>query len=240
MSTVNKFNPCVVIVLAEPARSPISPPTGAILTKKGYRVTRTTTAKETLAQAQQLHPTMVVLDYSAGRGKYAPLCNDLRQDNPDLSILVISFEGAETEPNLPPNVVVLTPPFTARKVLNRIARMLPQPNCDMLRAGNLVLYIQRRCLRSRGAEHRLTPMQVRLLEVFMRHPHQVLSRRFLIKEVWNTDYVGDTRTLDVHIRWLRQLLEEDPAQPRCITTVRGVGYRFVPSDAFEPAKETEK
>lgn len=233
MSNVANPNPCVVILLVEPARSPRVPATSAILAKKGYRVVHVTAVKEAVTQARSVHPALAVLDYSAGRGSYAPLCHDLRKEYRDLPILVVVAEDADVESNLPPNVTVLIPPFTARKLLNRITRLQPQPDCDTLREGDLILYIQRRCLRCRGVEYRLTPMQVRLLEVFMRHPQEVLSRRFLIKEVWNTDYVGDTRTLDVHIRWLRQFIEVDPAHPHSITTVRGVGYRFIPSDSSE-------
>ena len=72
----------------------------------------------------------------------------------------------------------------------------------------------------------LTPMLCQLLEVFMRNPEKVLGRRFLMKEVWETDYLGDTRTLEVHICWLRKKIEEDPRHPRYLITVRGRGYRF--------------
>lgn len=69
-------------------------------------------------------------------------------------------------------------------------------------------------------------MEARLLEVFMRHPNKILKRAFLMKEVWETDYIGDTRTLDVHVHWLRQKIEEDPSRPRLLRTIRGIGYRF--------------
>ncbi len=76
-----------------------------------------------------------------------------------------------------------------------------------------------------GAQ-KLTPTLCRLLEVFMRNPERVLNREFLMKKVWETDYTGDTRTLEVHICWLRKKIEDDPHCPRYVRTVRGVGYRF--------------
>jgi DNA-binding response OmpR family regulator len=76
-----------------------------------------------------------------------------------------------------------------------------------------------------GAQ-KLTPQLCRLLEVFMLNPEKILSRKFLMKEVWETDYIGDTRTLEVHICWLRKKIEEDPRHPRYLRTVRGVGYHF--------------
>jgi DNA-binding response OmpR family regulator len=73
---------------------------------------------------------------------------------------------------------------------------------------------------------RLRPKEAALLALFMRNPGRVLSRREIMKEVWETDFVGDTGTLNVHVHWLRQRIEENPGKPRVLRTVRGVGYRF--------------
>jgi len=233
----SKSTPCVIILLIEPASSSHAPTISVALEKKGYQVTQVTTANEAIAQAQLIQPTTAVLDYSACKKNYAPLCHELRKECNDLPILVIMPENTEAEPDLPPNVIMLPSPFTSRKFLNRITRMQPEANDNVIRVGDLILYTQRRCLRHRGIEHRLTPMQTRLIEIFMRHPQEILSRRFLIKQVWETDYVGDTRTLDVHIRWLRKTIEDNPSKPRYITTVRGVGYRFeIPQDSGNPTE----
>jgi len=77
-----------------------------------------------------------------------------------------------------------------------------------------------------GEPLRLTLKEYRLLSTFMTHSGEVLPRKFLIKEIWETDYMGDTRMLDVHIRWIRQKIEDDPSSPVYLRTVRGVGYRF--------------
>jgi len=76
-----------------------------------------------------------------------------------------------------------------------------------------------------GATH-LTPMECSLLATFMRNPNQVLNHKFLMKNVWGTDYTGDMRTLQVHVCWLRRKIEENPCRPTRLRTVRGVGYRF--------------
>ena len=73
---------------------------------------------------------------------------------------------------------------------------------------------------------RLTPKECQLLATFMRYPNRVLSHKFLMREVWETDYIGDTRTLQVHVSWLRRKIERNPRQPIRLRTVRGVGYRF--------------
>ncbi len=77
---------------------------------------------------------------------------------------------------------------------------------------------------------RLRPMEARLLAVLLNRPNQVVSRAMLMREVWQTDYLGDTRTLDVHINWLRRKLEDNPARPQRLVTVRGVGYCWVIDD----------
>jgi len=80
--------------------------------------------------------------------------------------------------------------------------------------------------RKRKQPQELNAKQSKLLEIFMRQPNEVITRRQLMKAVWNTDYMGDTRTLDVHIRWLRQIIEADAGKPRRLVTVRSVGYRL--------------
>jgi DNA-binding response OmpR family regulator len=80
-----------------------------------------------------------------------------------------------------------------------------------------------RCL---DKEERLTPRLIQLLKTLMEHPGEVIEREKLFSEVWRTEYTGDTRTLDVHISWLRQAIEEDPRNPRYLKTIRGVGYRL--------------
>lgn len=95
-----------------------------------------------------------------------------------------------------------------------------------LRAENLILDVDVRCVVKDGVANHLTFKECALLELFMSNEGEVLTRKRLMKEVWDTDYLGDTRTLDVHIRWLREKIEDDPSGPILLRTVRGVGYRF--------------
>ena len=97
----------------------------------------------------------------------------------------------------------------------------------VLRVGNVALRLDTRQLEVNGDVSVLTPKQFRLLRLFMSHPGEVLTRKRLMKDVWETDYTGDTRTLDVHIHWVREKLGDVPGQPRYLQTVRRVGYRFV-------------
>jgi DNA-binding response OmpR family regulator len=110
--------------------------------------------------------------------------------------------------------VVLVKPFTIRKVVNRIKKLVVEPCTHILQTGDIQLDCRTRLVRrGDGPSQKLTPKQAKLLETLMRHAGQVLTRRFLMKQVWQTDYMGDTRTLDVHIRWVREKIEPNPSRP---------------------------
>ncbi len=97
----------------------------------------------------------------------------------------------------------------------------------LLRVGTATLDLDTHQLDVNGEISVLTPKQFKLLRLFMSHPGEVLTRKRLMKDVWETDYTGDTRTLDVHIHWVREKLGDVPGEPRYLQTVRRVGYRFV-------------
>ena len=117
----------------------------------------------------------------------------------------------------------LREPLTTSRLVGGVR---PAPGTELLRLGDISLNVRLQTVSLGSVDSRLTAMQTRLLETLMRHPGQVLTRRFLMKEVWDTDFVGDTRTLEVHIYWLRQAIEEKPSDPVRLVTVRGVGYRL--------------
>ena len=100
------------------------------------------------------------------------------------------------------------------------------PGPGSLQCGRLCLMTRNGEIYRDGEILSLAPKEFELLSTFMRHSGEVLPRSFLIREIWDTDYLGDTRMLDVHIRWLRRKIEDDPSAPTYLRTVRGVGYRF--------------
>jgi DNA-binding response OmpR family regulator len=140
-------------------------------------------------------------------------------------ILLVTPRGTDPE-SIRSASVVLAHPFTPRKLLNRVVRLLPGDTRFALEVGPIRLNLAQRTLRCQGRESRLTPKEVRLLEVFLQNPGKLLTRGTLIRQVWHTDYTGDTRTLDVHMSWLRRALEPDPSEPQFLKTIRGVGYRL--------------
>ena len=108
----------------------------------------------------------------------------------------------------------------------RSSNRIPPAADSTLSVGHLHLDLRMRQLTRGELTFALTPMQCRLLHTFMLHPGEILSRQFLMREVWDTDYTGDTRTLEVHVRWIRKKIELNPSRPQHLRTVRGVGYRF--------------
>jgi DNA-binding response OmpR family regulator len=197
------------------------------LEKKGYIVSAVRSRKKALVQVCANKPDLIILDATSPRLDGGRTCQALRQKVGEVPIILISKEGndsgqAEADFHL-------TAPFTFRKLANRVKRAVLQngeESGETLQVGGLVLHLGRRLIARGREKHFLTPKELRLLEAFMRNPGKVLSRKFLMKNVWDTDFLGDTRTLDVHVRWIREKIEENPSSPVYLRTVRGVGYRF--------------
>ncbi len=207
-----------------------------VLLENGYTVTKVCTRRDALRELTEAVPDLLVVDSRFLRFDAYRFCRAARAEGFDRPLLLILREGEKAERGAGVNVH-LREPFTARKLLNRLNRLLPAPSQAVLQVGDIVLDVEQRIVMRGSHNHRLTPKQARLLEVLMRHPGEVLTRRFLMKRVWETDFVDDTRTLEVHIHWLRQVIEDDPSHPAYITTVRKVGYRFaVPPTAASPSE----
>ena len=200
----------------------------AAIAKAGYDVHVFFTGSAALNWSQNHTPDLIVFDGASMRSSGVRSCRRLRRALGETPIILTRAVGDAKDASADADVY-LKKPFTARKLLNRVRALLPADEYkeEIVRAGDLTLYRGKRSVDVAGrGEKRLTPKLVTLLETFLRHPNEVLSRRQLMRDVWNTDYVGDTRTLDVHIRWMREAIEDDPGDPRRLTTVRGVGYIF--------------
>jgi DNA-binding response OmpR family regulator len=153
------------------------------------------------------------------------ICRSLKDASSNTPLLIIASPSRPHQDELCANVV-LTLPFTSRKLLNRIVPLLPSEERNILRAGPIRLDAEHKRLYCQGREAKLTPRMVDLMKIFLTHPGEVLEREALFSKVWNTEYTEDTRTLDVHISWLRQALEENPRKPEFLKTIRAVGYRL--------------
>ncbi len=161
-------------------------------------------------------------------------CKSFHKIYPHIALILLIPENVRPDPECKALTTgnVLRMPFTPRKVINRVNKVTECLLGNVITVGNLSLNIDQRCVTRDDIVHRLTPRQAKLLEVFMRHADKTLTRQFLMETVWETNYMGDTRTLDVHVRWIRERIEENPSSPRYLRTVRGIGYRFgIPADS---------
>jgi two-component system phosphate regulon response regulator PhoB len=163
------------------------------------------------------------------------VCRILRNQGNMTPILIISAKVTETDRVLGLEVGAddyLTKPFSMRELIAR-CRALLRRQCfnglsqtSILKFKDIILFPDQCRVVVRGKETNLSPKEFRLLELFMSYPHRVWDREQLIENVWGIDFLGDTKTVDVHIRWLREKLELDPSNPEYLITVRGFGYRF--------------
>jgi DNA-binding response OmpR family regulator len=202
------------------------------LKQEGFQVSLACNRRQALSRVRSLRPNVLVVDVASfGAGGYG-LLDTVRarlQGVPTVLFLTkgddVARGGTET---------CITPPFTPGKLLDRLGKVAESLSPQEIRAGPLVLDLETRTLHKGQATFHLRPMEAALLALFMRNPGRVLSRQEIMKEVWKTDFVGDTRTLYVHVRWLRLKIEDDPGAPRLLCTERNVGYRFEAGESLEP------
>jgi two-component system phosphate regulon response regulator PhoB len=212
------------------------------LSLEGYAVTACGDGREALkvlerARADQPF-SLVVLDLMLPGLGGLDLCRQLRLAGNHTPILVVSARDTETDRVLGLEVGAddyLVKPFGIRELVARcrallrrsqVAIAVPGGPVNVLQHANLSLYPEECRVTRDGLDLNLSPKEYRLLELFMQHPRRVWSRDKLLEKVWGHDYFGDSKTVDVHIRWLREKLEANPSAPQHLITVRGFGYRF--------------
>lgn len=193
--------------------------------KKEYLVEVVPTGSAALARLVEIDPDLVVVNAASLRSSGKRICKELRGESAKLPIVLIVSPEHTVSGTSAANVV-LELPFTARKLLNRITPLLPGDGKNILHVGFIRLDLELQRVRCKGREARITPRMTHLLHVLMMHAGEAVERPKLFSEVWETQYTGDTRTLDVHISWLREALEENPRKPQFLKTIRGVGYRL--------------
>jgi len=195
------------------------------LRKKGYVVEVVPTGSAALERLLHIDPDLAVVNAATLRTSGKRICRSLREQMNGLPIVLIASPDQRDLEDLCANVV-LKLPFTYRKLLNRIVPLLPGNGGNMLHVGPIRLDLEHKRVRCQGREARLTPRLVNILRILMQHPGEVLERAALFSQIWETKYTEDTRTLDVHVSWLRRALEDDPRNPQFLKTIRGVGYRL--------------
>lgn len=219
---------------------------GLNLRADGYDVVLAVDGNDALRVAREAQPDLVVLDVMLPGRDGFEVCRTLRHES-HVPILLLSARTEEVDRIIGLELGAddyLTKPFAMRELVARVRAMLRRQRMarpdssgeaavgrdgeDVLDVGDLQVNVSRHEATVGGKALTLTAKEFALLVYLARHPGIVLSRDALLREVWGYDYPIGTRTVDVHIRWLRQKVEEDPAQPARILTVRGHGYRLVP------------
>jgi DNA-binding response OmpR family regulator len=202
------------------------------LRASGYDVVTAADGAAALESARATSPDLVILDLMLPELDGLTVCRSLRQVY-DTPILVLTARTGELD-----KIVGLesgaddymTKPFSLGELQARVRALLrrasPRRLGDELRSGNLTLNLVSRRAYIGEKELVLSPKEFSLLAELVRHQGAVLSRDLLLTRVWGYDFYGDSRTVDVHVRWLREKIEENPSEPERITTVRGIGYRF--------------
>lgn len=182
------------------------------------------TPKTAAEEAKTLWPNLIVFNPAHSRLKLANFQKAINKINLNIPFVVVGDEvRLSTSANVDTTFIAPGNPQLTQEIEKAAAGQKDR----FIRFPGLIIDCQRRqVLRNKKCYH-LTPKGLKLLHLLIDHQDQDLSRKAIMKQVWETDYMGDTRTLDVHIRWLREKIEEDPSHPRRLITIRGVGYRFI-------------
>ncbi len=207
-----------------------------------YRVIVTDTRRDSVEALTQETPNLVLINVPSLRFNLERFCHDIRTQAPDCSVFMLLEKGTRLD-QLPRLDGYLRHPLTTLQLLRRLNRILPEEEGEIVAWQGLELDMGGRFLFWNAHQVPFTPKQADLMSAFLQAPEQLLSRVYLMQEVWGTDYMGDTRTLDVHIHWLRKALKTLNA-PFVLKTKRGHGYRLLcelPSDPTNaPETETSK
>jgi DNA-binding response OmpR family regulator len=202
------------------------------LIKRGYEVVKVPNGSAAINQLLDIDPDVIIVDASSLRTSGKRICQDLRDEMIDvIPIMLIQPASDQNHDSKNPikkidDLVVLTLPFTVQKLVNRLRPLLPGESGNQLRQGPIRLDLEHSRVRCLNQSGKLTPHLCRLLKILLLSPGIVIEREEIFRNVWETEYTADTRTLDVHISWLRKIIEQDPRHPRFIKTIRGIGYRL--------------
>jgi two-component system, OmpR family, response regulator RegX3 len=232
--------PRVLFVEDEPS---IFEPFSKALAREGFEPVVARTAAKALQLAQDGDFAIVLLDLTLPDGDGRDVCRALRR-NSSVPILMLTARGTEAD-----RIVGLelgaddyvVKPFSGGEVIARIRAILrrapagpaeEEPPPGPVTVGELEVDVASRRARLKGEQLQLSRKEFDLLTELIRHAGRVVTREQLMDRVWDENWFGSTKTLDVHIRWLRQKLDDDPADPRYLHTVRGVGFRFTAPEEF--------
>jgi two-component system response regulator RegX3 len=204
-----------------------------LLRKEGYDVSLAATGPDALAEFDRNGADIVLLDLMLPGLPGTEVCRQIRAVS-SVPVIMVSAKDDEVDKIVGLELGAddyVTKPYSPRELVARIRAVLrrgtePDLAPMTLEAGSVRMDVERHVVTVDGEQQRLPLKEFELLELFLRNPGRVLTRGQLIDRVWGSDYVGDTKTLDVHVKRLRAKLEPDPSHPTLLVTVRGLGYKL--------------
>ncbi len=210
------------------------------LQKEGFTVYTAADGLKGLVMAKEKRPDLVLLDLMLPEMNGLEVCRRLRKETTS-PIVMLTAKAEEVDKIVGLELGAddyVTKPFSFRELLARVKAQLRRVDMDktkddegshtdaVLAGAGLTMDIGQRIAKREGVTFQLRPKEFELLAFFLKNPRIVFSRETLLERVWGYDFVGDTRTVDVHVRWLREKIEDEPGSPRRLLTVRGVGYKL--------------
>ncbi len=204
------------------------------LEREGYQVATASDGETGLATARSERPDLILLDLMLPGLDGLEVCRILRRETA-VPILMLTAKTEEVDKVVGLEIGAddyVTKPFGMRELLARVRALLrraetaPQQEEESLRSGDLDVDLRRRQAFKDGEVLPLKPKEYELLLFLLRHRGRAFTREELLNQVWGYDFLGDSRTVDVHVRWLREKIEDEPSKPTRLVTLRGTGYRF--------------
>jgi DNA-binding response OmpR family regulator len=194
------------------------------LKEQGYQVETSDTPEAAVETTKMLWPNLIVFNSTNSSFNLANFQQAIDQVNLGIPYVIVGDKILATEAGA--DTIVITP-GKPQQLSQGLKKATSNQKNRFIRLPGLTLDCYKHQVLRNGRAYSLTPKEFKLLYLLVNNPDQVLSRKVIMQEVWETDYLGDTRTLDVHIRWIREKIEENPSRPRRLITIRGTGYRFI-------------
>jgi two-component system response regulator RegX3 len=206
------------------------------LEREGYAVAVAPDGRAAMERFRSWSPALVILDLMLPEMSGLDVCRAIRSES-DVPIIMVTAKDSEADKVTGLELGAddyVTKPFSVRELVSRVRANLRRTAMrsvvaldDLLNGGTVEMDVARHEVHVQGEIVAFPPKEFELLETFLRRKGRLLTRDFLIEEVWGPDYFGDTKTLDVHVKRLRRKIEKDPHRPGNLLTVRGLGYKFV-------------
>ena len=205
------------------------------LTQEGYDVFTSVDGEDGLEKAQEIKPDLVLLDVMLPKMDGFEVCRILRKDL-EMPVFMISAKAEEIDRVVGLEIGAddyITKPFSMRELVVRVSNSLrraalnPQVDeLEILKFGELEIHLTSHMAIVSGEEVSMKPKEFDLLYLLASHKGRAFTRDQILQRLWDDEYIGDVRTVDVHVRWIREKIEVNPSRPEKLVTIRGVGYRF--------------